>query len=235
MALKRSSLRQQVRDVILAKIASGELEPGDRIVEARLVEELQASNIPVREAIRELVAKRVLDSAPHKGAWVRQPSIVEAIEAFTVRGVLDAAAARLAIGSLRGKCDHLRRAADGTGEALASEDFVAFLRHNQDLHRGIVEAAQNECLLRAWDSVSIEIHGLFGQGFLELVDSALLVEDHKAIVDALNRGAAEEAASLQEHHAYRMVAWLNHAHEIEHRTKAASPEGDCAILGNMAQ
>ncbi len=82
MTLQRSSLREQVRDLLLERIANGELKPGDRIVEARLVEELQASNIPVREAIRELVAKRVLDSAPHKGAWVRQPSVLEAIEAY---------------------------------------------------------------------------------------------------------------------------------------------------------
>jgi DNA-binding GntR family transcriptional regulator len=220
MKLKRSSLREQVHDFLLAKIARGELKPGDRIVEARLIEELQASNIPVREAIRELVAKRVLDSAPHKGAWVRQPSILEAIEAFKVRAMLDAGAVHMAIDQLCGNCDHLRIAAKGTADALVVQDVPGFLKHNRDLHRSIVEATDNACLLRTWDSVSIDLHGLFAEGFLEPVDPAVLVDDHLAIVEALDRGDAEKAASLLALHANRLVQCLGQVHEAEQRTKA---------------
>jgi len=61
-AANRYSLSAQVRDAIEGKIATGELAPGDRIVEARIAAELHVSSIPVREAIRELVAKRVLEA-----------------------------------------------------------------------------------------------------------------------------------------------------------------------------
>jgi DNA-binding GntR family transcriptional regulator len=219
MELQRSSLREQVRDVILAKIASGELKTGDRVVEARLVEELQASNIPVREAIRELVAKRVLDSAPHKGAWVRQPSISEAIEAFAVRAILDAGAARLAAHHLQGNCGHLREAAEGTAEAVAADDFNSFAKHNRAIHRGIIEATKNSCLLRAWDDVDMEVHGLLAIGSFDLIDRHDLVNDHLAIVDALDCGNGEEAASLLSMHDYRMVKCLNQALEREKSTQ----------------
>ncbi len=222
MELKRS-LREQVRDIILAKIANGELEPGDRIVEARLIEELQASNIPVREAIRELVAKRVLDSAPHKGAWVRKPSLAEAIEAFRVRAILDAGAAHMAIDQLRGNCDHLRRAAEGTAEAVAAEDVLKFLRHNRELHRGIIEATQNECLLRTWDAVSIEVHGMLPTGVFSSLDREALVDDHMAIVEALHRGDAEKAASLMTLHANRMVECLGQVRDNEQTGEVAAP------------
>jgi DNA-binding GntR family transcriptional regulator len=224
MELKRSSLREQVREIILAKVASGDLQPGDRIVEARLVEELRTSNIPVREAIRELVAERVLESAPHKGAWVRKPSIDEAIEAFAVRAILDAGAARMAVNQLRGRSEHLREAAEGTAEAAAANDFNAFARHNRALHRGIVEATRNSCLLRTWDSANIEVHGLLAMGSLELVDREALVNDHMAIVDALHRGDGEKAASLLSLHARRMVECLSHAREREQQTQVSSPQ-----------
>lgn len=222
MELKRS-LREQVRDIILAKIANGELMPGDRIVEARLIEELHASNIPVREAIRELVAKRVLDSAPHKGAWVRQPSISEAIQAFQVRAILDAGAAHLSIARLRGNCDHLRRSAEGTAETYAADDFLGFLRHNKEFHRSIVEATQNDCLLRAWDAVGVEIHGLFATGSLDPVDTNVLIQDHMAIVEALDRGDAEDAASLLKLHSDRMVEWLGQVVDSQQAGEVAIP------------
>jgi DNA-binding GntR family transcriptional regulator len=224
MKLQRNSLREQVRDSLLAKISRGELKPGDRIVEARLVEELHASNIPVREAIRELVAKRVLDSAPHKGAWVRQPSIPESIEAFKVRAILDAGAARMAIDELRGNCDHLRRAAEGTAQAVEKEDFLKFVRYNRDLHRGIIEATRNDCLLRTWDAVNVEIHGLFARGSLEPFDVGTIVDDHMAIVEALNLGDAEEGASLLTLHANRIVESLCQARTNEQPTEPISQQ-----------
>ena len=64
----RSSLSEQVRNHILARIATGQFPPGHKIVEARIAEELHVSTIPVREAIRELVAKRVLEYLVHRGS-----------------------------------------------------------------------------------------------------------------------------------------------------------------------
>lgn len=210
MELKRS-LREQVRDFILAKIANGEFMPGDRVVEARLIEELHASNIPVREAIRELVAKRVLDAAPHKGAWVRKPSVTEAIEVFQVRGILDAGAAYMAVDQLRGNCDHLRKSADGVAEANAANDVVEFVRHDMELHRAIIKATGNASLLRARDTLTVSVYGLFASGFLEPVDPEVLLQDHTAIIEALDRGDAEEAASLLKLHPNRVADWLSQA------------------------
>jgi DNA-binding GntR family transcriptional regulator len=84
-----------VRNHILARIATGQFPPGYKIVEARIAEELHVSTIPVREAIRELVAKRVLEYLVHRGARVREVSMAETIDALRVKAVLEALAARL--------------------------------------------------------------------------------------------------------------------------------------------
>ena len=63
--------REVIREALLRRIGSGELAPGERIVEARLAGEFGVSAIPVREAIRELVSIGVLEFANHRGAWVR--------------------------------------------------------------------------------------------------------------------------------------------------------------------
>ena len=99
----RSSLSEQVRVNLVEKINNGRLLPGDRIVEARVAEELHVSSIPVREAIRGLVAERILEYNVHKGVRVRQVSMAETVDALRVKAVLEGLAARLAGPRLKGR------------------------------------------------------------------------------------------------------------------------------------
>ena len=69
--MKRSALREQIREWILQRIGDGEFGPGIRIRETAEANAPSVSPIPIREAIRELVVLGVLESAAHKGAWVK--------------------------------------------------------------------------------------------------------------------------------------------------------------------
>nr|MBC8357941.1 GntR family transcriptional regulator [Candidatus Aminicenantes bacterium] len=167
MNLVRLSVPEQIRKVLLQRIGCGELAPGERIVEGRLTEEFAVSAIPVREAIRELVAMGVLDSAAHKGAWVREVSVTETIEAFRVRAALESLAAMTAAGALRGNCGELRKISGAIVAAARRRDFGAFQRENQALNRAIVEASGNGVLLRVWDSLGFDVRTRFAMEFLK--------------------------------------------------------------------
>ncbi len=65
------SLREQIREHILEGIISGRWQPGERIVERHIAVELEVSQTPVREALRELESLRLIESAPNKGVRVR--------------------------------------------------------------------------------------------------------------------------------------------------------------------
>ena len=54
MSLTRTVLREQIRELLLERILKGELQPGDRLVELQIAQELGTSQAPVREAFREL-------------------------------------------------------------------------------------------------------------------------------------------------------------------------------------
>jgi DNA-binding GntR family transcriptional regulator len=153
MTVSRDSFSLHVREYVLQQIASGELSPGERIVEARVAQHFDISAIPVREAIRELVTMRVLESAPHRGAWVRDVSLQETIEAFQIRSVLEPLAAPAAATALCGRANHLRKLGRSLVTAARRRDFVKFQRHNQEFHRTIIQVADNGVLLRVWDSL----------------------------------------------------------------------------------
>jgi DNA-binding GntR family transcriptional regulator len=89
-------LRQQVKELLLERILSHHYAPGDRLVETRIAQELGVSQAPVREALRELETLRFVESAPFKGAWVREVSDRELAEIYPIRAALEDVAARAA-------------------------------------------------------------------------------------------------------------------------------------------
>ncbi|OSZ55351.1 GntR family transcriptional regulator, partial [Streptomyces pharetrae CZA14] len=120
------SLREQIREHILEGIISGRWQPGERIVERRIATELEVSQTPVREALRELESLRLIESAPNKGVRVRNLTAADLEESYPVRAGLEAIAAELAAERLAEDCSALEphvaalydadRAADGTAQ-----------------------------------------------------------------------------------------------------------------------
>lgn len=221
MTIQRVSISQQIRERLLDQIASGQLLPGDRVVEAEVASKMQTSSIPVREAIRELVAMGILQFAPHRGAWVRQVSLLETIQAFQVRAVLEPLAIQTAALRLQAKCQLLRQLARQIVEAARQRDFASFQHHNQMFHRAIVEASDNQVLLRVWDSLAFEVRTRFTMDYLTQVDPVAIAREHEPIVAALDRGDAEKAAALLRSHSTELVDYLRVQANPDHDGPAA--------------
>ena len=222
------SLREFIRDALLDRIARGDLTEGQRVVEATLVAEFAISATPVREAIRELVAMGVLDAHNNKGAFVRQIQLDETIEAFEVRAALETLAARTAARLLKGRCADLRRSAKAIVESAKRKDFSAFQEHNQTFHRAIVAAAKNDVLLRTWDSLFFQIRTRWTMDYLQTFDPVAIAREHVPIVDALESGMPDLAASLMASHSAHLVSFL--MSEQRQRT-LASASGQPAASG----
>ncbi len=70
-----SRLYQEVVDSVQQQIFSGELRPGDRLPpERQLVREFGISRTAVREALRSLSAKGLVESQVGRGTFVRRPT-----------------------------------------------------------------------------------------------------------------------------------------------------------------
>ena len=208
MKLARQSLSDQIRDTLIERIRTGALRAGDRVVESRLTKEFQVSTIPVREAIRELVAMRMLCSESHRGAWVRDVSVTETIEAFEVRKVLEGLAAKNATPHLASKCKSLHKLVRELVASARKRDFETFKQLNQRFHRTIVEAAGNGALLRVWDSLDFEVHTKFTMEFLRSEDPVAIAKEHGPIVDAIEAGDATKAGRLLQAHSVHLIAYL---------------------------
>ena len=221
MSAQRKSLREVVREMLLEQIGSGQLNPGERVMETALANELGVSSIPVREAIRELVAMGILEYERNRGAWVRKVSLGETLEALNVRAALEALAAQTAVTRLQGQCAELRRAVREIVAAARKRDFVAFQQHNQQFHRIIVEASGNGVLLRSWDALAFEVRTRFVLEYLTSVDPVALAKEHEAITAAIDQGDKKRAASLLRSHSRHLVRYLKQ--QTSAKTKARVP------------
>lgn len=180
------SLREQIRQHILEGIVSGRWKPGERIVERRIAVELQVSQTPVREALRELESLRLIESAPNKGVRVCSLTAADLKESYPVRAGLEQVAAELAADRLAEDPSALEREVDALHAADAALDGEAQVRHTVAFHRELVRAADNAVLMHAWQGLGIEVWTTLSIRWLSPAPRAYAAE-HQEIVDAFVR------------------------------------------------
>jgi DNA-binding GntR family transcriptional regulator len=198
-AISRTVLREQVKDILLHRIVSGELKPGERLVETRIASELGTSQAPVREALRDLELLRLVESEPFRGARVREFGDAEMIEVYPVRAVLEELAAREAASRLDGNVGLLEREVDQMRAAAQRGDVNALARHDIAFHRLIVESAGNVVLEQCWKSLGVEGRitiSLYGT-YVEPTEAAEL---HVPILEAIRSGKAAAAGRAARKH-----------------------------------
>ena len=199
MAVSRTVLREQVKDVLLQRIASGELKPGERLVETRIAQELGTSQAPVREALRDLQLLRLVESEPFRGSRVRVFDEEEIVEVYPVRAALEELAARLAAEKLDGDVAALEVELEAMKEAVRRQDTHALVDHDVAFHRLIVEAAGNSVLEQCWKSLGVESRitiSLYGT----YMDPTEAAERHGKMIDAIReRNPAAAAREARKH------------------------------------
>ncbi|MBB1255288.1 GntR family transcriptional regulator [Streptomyces alkaliterrae] len=192
------SLREQIREHIVEGIVSGRWKPGERIVERRIASELAVSQTPVREALRELEALRLIESVPNKGVRVRALSAADLEEIYPVRAGLEQMAAELAAPALAEDTSALEPHVAALYEADRLGDGEAQVRHTVGFHRELVRASGNSVLLHTWESLGIEVWTALSIRWLGTVQQSY-AEEHEAVVRAFRERDPDVAALVKAH------------------------------------
>jgi DNA-binding GntR family transcriptional regulator len=198
--LRRTTLRDEIKDRIVERILDGTYGPGDRIVESQVAAEFGTSQAPVREALRELEAMRLVESKPHRGARVREVTTEELGQIYPVRAALEEiagreAAVRMSEAQLSALADELA-AMRQAGEA---QDLHAQLLHDVRFHELIVEASGNQVLVEVWRSLRVEARTLISVIRADS-DLRMIAEMHRPLLQALQSRDPELAGKEMRAH-----------------------------------
>ncbi|MGB0572595.1 MAG: GntR family transcriptional regulator [Alphaproteobacteria bacterium] len=195
----RLSLAEQIKTHLVAQITSGVLAPGDRLVELKIAAEMQTSQAPVREALRELEAIGAVETRRNRGSRVRIISDAEHQEMYEVRAQLEVFAARRVAEAKAPVKEELMQCIQKMRKAAHAQDFLEYAKHNFMFHRHVVTAAGNSVLLEVWENLNIPLRSVFNLSRADR-DLELLAESHLLIVDAIAAGDPELAAKVTDAH-----------------------------------
>jgi len=192
VALSDAAL-ESIREAIL----SGELEPGERILESHIATGLGISRAPVREAIRQLESEGLLVSLPHRGTYVIQFSAQDAYEIYSLRAVLEGLAVSLvATNPTQQTIAQLQQCVDEMRKGAEVGDLLAMTEADVRFHETLCHAAQHKRLFEVWMSMSTQIRAFVSITDRQYLTPTDVVARHQAVVDAIRERQAEEARQL---------------------------------------
>jgi len=197
--ISRTSLRTQVKEILLARILNGEYKPGDRLVETQIAQELGTSQAPVRESLRELATLGFVESEPYRGTRVRGVTKSELSEIYPVRAALEEVAALTAAHYFKGNAEALEAELAAMHQEAEKGNLYEEVLHDVEFHRLIVEASGNKVLYDVWKSLRIEARTLISVVATK-IDPHELAGRHRPVLEALAAGESAKAAMLIREH-----------------------------------
>jgi DNA-binding GntR family transcriptional regulator len=222
------SLVDVVADRIEAAIISGVLEPGSRLSEQALATSLGVSRGPLREAIRRLEGRKLLQRTPNIGVRVAALSLKDLIEILQIREALEGMACALAaknmtdseieaLAALLDRHQQQKSVQEGKGYYQESKDF--------DFHFRIVTGSRNDRLIEMLCGDLYYLLRVYRYKSSTKPGRAMrALQEHKEIVAALARRDPVAAEQKMRQHI------RNARRYVEEQLEAAGADGGRDML-----
>jgi DNA-binding GntR family transcriptional regulator len=202
-----AGLAERAAEAIVLGVASGALQPGQRLVEVELARLLQMSRVPLREALKILEAQGIVESAPHRGTHIatfdeaRIDEICEArlaLEKIAMRGAM---AAYRRDPSLLTRLDKILSAME---RAAMHMEWIEISKSDLDFHREVCRASGNAIVQKLWDALARHVLIVFGKEIRSERDAKAIVSQHKKLRDILAAGKAPALDEELDQHILRL-------------------------------
>jgi len=191
-------LREIVLEALREAIVSGVLEPGERLMEIQLAEELGVSRTPIREAIRKLELEGFVVMIPRKGAYVAGVSYKDVKDVFEIRAALEGLAAGLAAEKITDEeIEQMERVLHYEKEP---ENLEEMIQADTDFHALLYKASRNEKLIGILANLREQIQRFRATSLAVPGRVKYAIAEHREILEAIARHDVKEAQALATAH-----------------------------------
>src|SRR5579862_4350125 len=203
----RQGVHEHVIRELGRRIVSGELAPGIPLPrEAVLLQTLGLSRTALREALRVLAAKGLLEARQRKGTVVRARAVWNFLDADVFAWRLDSAEFKEIVAELHQLRNIIEPfaaslAAENASQAdheilkgayremeIAAQNGVAFVDPDVRFHMGIISASGNSLLMSLGQVIGVALRTYFEIGIDNLEGQIPALAYHKAVLDAIVAG-----------------------------------------------
>ncbi|MHB1329718.1 MAG: GntR family transcriptional regulator [Gemmatimonadales bacterium] len=206
-----------VYEALRTDLMAGRYPPGTRIIVDQLAAELGTSKVPVREAVGRLVGEGWLQARAHAGAIVPELQPDEILETSVIRAAIEGAAIRHSVPNLQLKTvQQLEKLLDAMDAASRKNDG-RYPELNFEFHSSAFSDCCYPALRAMARSLAERSLRLRTVRFLPEYESESQLQ-HRALLAAMRRGAAEESERLVRHHIEHAGRLLSEYALEQHRT-----------------
>lgn len=192
-------LNDQIHQKLRWNLASGNYQPGQRLSTRMLAKEFGTSVMPVREALKRLVAERVLIVEPNSAFRVPFIDRNRGIQLFEIRKMLEALATRYAVPRIApGQLDLLRKVDNDMISAMERADAQGYFTANYSFHFIIYSAADSPDLVALIEGLWMQIGPLFASILDVKSYYAGWKVYHQDLIEAVRTGNVDAAATAIE-------------------------------------
>ena len=168
----RKTLREQVVEILRHKILSGEIKPGERIIEAKVAEELKVSRGPLREALRQIEEEGLVVYEAQKGCVVKTMTYEE-----------------------------MQKLVLSMEKAANQKNLYDVIKFDEQFHECIVKTAHSEKLHRIWKILEGgNTAAYYTMDTKTLVPFDVVHINHQRILDLFHNGTVEDICKEIEIH-----------------------------------
>ena len=194
---KSGSLRSKVFNQLQNDILNGLYQPGESLIETKLSEVLGVSRTPIREAIRQLELEGLVRSIPNKGAIVKGISAQDIEDIYTIRMLIEGLAARWATEKITAEeLEELKEAIDLEEFYTTKNDISHLLQFDSRFHDIIFKASKSKPLMHTLSTFHHHVQRARSISLNCPGRARLVLEEHKAILQAIIERDAEKAEKL---------------------------------------
>ena len=194
-------LRDVVFKTLRQAILTGELKPGERLMEIHLANRLGVSRTPIREAIRKLELEGLVIMMPRRGAEVAEISEKSLKDVLEVRRSLDILCAELACERITDEgIEALEKAGIDFEKATETKDAKVIAAADVAFHDIIIGATNNDRLITLINNLSEQMYRYRFEYIKDESQHSNLVKEHEELFHAIkNRDKAAAAKSAGVH------------------------------------
>lgn len=213
----RSFMREEVYKTLLTWIMEGELRPGEKLLDKELAESMGVSRTPVREALRRLEDKDLVESSANRWTRVSEVSIREPEKIYPIIWALEELAVSLAIDGLtEDDFKKMETVNVALGDALCKENPVKASMADIQFHDVFIKRSDNPQLMSILRDLKIKYRRVEVTYFEGHASAKYSLDEHHRIVAALRAG---DLARAQAAIRLNWQSSLKRLKDIENRTK----------------
>ncbi|MEL7563708.1 MAG: GntR family transcriptional regulator [Dehalobacterium sp.] len=183
-------------------IMTGRYQPGERLTDKDLADQLGVSRTPIREALKQLIKEGLLSNEHNKGVSVFSPTLQDIAEIYVLRSSLEGIAAAICAGNERRKdyLYYMMEQLDISRKAQQEQDIEQLTESNMLFHDLLLKGSESERLKNLVEPLRSKSMLMRFSSLTHKQHSELSVIEHQQIFEMVRQGEIIKAENYMRKH-----------------------------------